>query len=93
MSIMLPDELVWVLDLLGYDWPNLDEDKLFACAQAWRDFANDIAEAESDGSSAANAVVSANSGEAIEKFSESWESSPEGSATTATWWTRAWPPR
>ncbi len=72
MSIMIPDELDWVLDILGYSWPNIDEDKLFACAQAWRDFANEVSDAETDGSTAANAVVSANSGEAIEKFSESW---------------------
>jgi hypothetical protein len=72
MSIMLPSELDWVLDMLGYSWPNIDEDKLLACAQAWRDFAADCSEAESAGSTAANAVVLANSGEAIEKFSEAW---------------------
>jgi hypothetical protein len=72
MSIMLPSELDWVLDLLGYNWPNIDEDKLFACAQAWRDFAADVADAESAGSGAANAVMSANSGAAIQKFGEEW---------------------
>lgn len=72
MSIMLPSELDWVLELLGYNWPNIDEDKLFACAQAWRDFAADVTEAQSAGSGAANAVLSANSGEAMEKFGEEW---------------------
>lgn len=72
MSIMLPSELDWILDLLGYSWPNIDEDKLLACAQAWRDFAADVADAETSGTTAANAVVSANSGEAVEAFGEAW---------------------
>jgi hypothetical protein len=72
MSIMLPSELDWVLDMLGYNWPNIDEDKLLACGQAWRTFAGDCSDAESAGSSAANAVVSANSGKAVEQFSETW---------------------
>ncbi|EST23180.1 hypothetical protein N566_26050 [Streptomycetaceae bacterium MP113-05] len=72
MSIMLPGELDWVLDLLGYDWPNIDEDKLLACAQAWRDFGVAVSNAEAAGSTAANKVTSANSGEAIDRFSDSW---------------------
>jgi hypothetical protein len=72
MAIMLPGELDWVLDLLGYEWPNIDEDKLFACAQAWRNFAGAVTTAQTAGSQAANKVTSANSGEAIDKFSDSW---------------------
>ncbi|WP_107095026.1 PE-PGRS family protein [Streptomyces chattanoogensis] len=69
---MLPDPLVEVLDLLGYSWPNADEDKLFECASVWRTFAEQANQTLSDGSSAANEVVSANSGEAIEGFSKEW---------------------
>lgn len=72
MSIMLPGELDWVLDLLGYNWPNIDEDKLLECAQAWRDFGAAVNNAAAAGSTAANNVTSANSGEAIDKFSDSW---------------------
>src|SRR5437879_918082 len=28
MSLMLPEELVWVLNLLGFNWPQADEDRL-----------------------------------------------------------------
>ncbi|WP_107288446.1 PE-PGRS family protein [Streptomyces sp. NBRC 110611] len=69
---MLPGELVWVLDLLGYNWPNADEEKLHECAQAWRNFAESVNQAASSGTSASNEVVSANSGEAIEGFTNEW---------------------
>ncbi|MFE7545240.1 WXG100-like domain-containing protein, partial [Streptomyces platensis] len=74
MSLTLPGEVAWVLDLLGYNWPDADEDKLHECAQAWRNFAESVNQASSQGSSAANEVVSANSGEAIEGFSNEWGS-------------------
>lgn len=28
MGMLLPSELVWVMEKLGYDWPNIDEDEL-----------------------------------------------------------------
>jgi hypothetical protein len=30
MSLTLPDDLTWVLNLLGFMWPEADEDKLRA---------------------------------------------------------------
>ncbi|MEV0374036.1 PE-PGRS family protein [Streptomyces sp. NPDC050636] len=72
MSIQLPGGVDWVLDLLGFNWPNADEDKLFECAQIWRDFAEAVNQANSSGSTAANEVFSANSGEAVEGFSKEW---------------------
>ncbi|WP_235448100.1 WXG100-like domain-containing protein [Streptomyces sioyaensis] len=66
--------MAWVLDLLGYNWPDADEDKLHECAQVWRNFAESVNQASSQGSSTANEVVSANSGEAIEGFSQEWGS-------------------
>jgi hypothetical protein len=72
MAIMLPGELDWILDILGYKWPNIDEDKLYECARAWRDFAQSAADAEEAGSSAAGAVTAVNSGAAIDEFSKTW---------------------
>ncbi|WP_327154516.1 PE-PGRS family protein [Streptomyces tubercidicus] len=74
MSLTLPGDVAWVLDLLGYHWPDADEDKLHECAQAWRDFAESVHQAATQGSSAANEVVSANSGDAIDGFSHEWGS-------------------
>ncbi|WP_399085020.1 PE-PGRS family protein [Streptomyces sp. BBFR2] len=72
MSLTLPGEVTWVLNLLGYDWPEADEDALFECAAAWRTFAEQVNATLSQGSSAANEVTSANSGEAIEGFTNEW---------------------
>ncbi|MEU5212037.1 PE-PGRS family protein [Streptomyces sp. NPDC020742] len=74
MSLTLPSEVAWVLDLLGYSWPDADEDKLHECAQAWRNFAESVNQASNKGSSAASEVVAANSGEAVEGFTHEWGS-------------------
>ncbi|WAC67437.1 polymorphic toxin type 15 domain-containing protein [Agrococcus sp. SL85] len=38
----LPGELVWVLDMLGYEWPPLDEDEMRRAANIIRTFKDDI---------------------------------------------------
>ncbi|MFJ6747637.1 MULTISPECIES: PE-PGRS family protein [unclassified Streptomyces] len=70
--MQLPEGVSWVLDLLGFSWPDADEDKLFECATVWRNFAEAVNQANSHGSMAANEVTSANSGEAVEGFSKEW---------------------
>ncbi|MFH8552675.1 PE-PGRS family protein [Streptomyces celluloflavus] len=72
VALTLPSEVVWVLDLLGYTWPEADEEKLIECGQAWLEFASQVGQTENRGSSAAQAVVSANSGQAVEAFTDSW---------------------
>lgn len=42
MAMNLPGELVWVLDMLGYEWPPIDEDELRRAAQIVRRFGEDI---------------------------------------------------
>ncbi|MGX1850614.1 hypothetical protein [Streptomyces sp. NPDC055299] len=32
-TIMLPVEVDWVLDLLGFQWPNINEDKMRDAAE------------------------------------------------------------
>ncbi|MEU9116600.1 PE-PGRS family protein [Streptomyces sp. NPDC048483] len=72
VSLTLPGEVSWVLDLLGFNWPGADEDKLFEAASIWRTFASQVNQSLSQGSTAANEVVAANSGDAIDGFSEEW---------------------
>lgn len=69
---MLPAELDWLLDLLGFEWPNLDEDKMMEAAQTWRTFGQACQQCQNSGTSAANEVRSSNSGDAIEAFGEAW---------------------
>src|SRR5690625_209886 len=39
---MLPDELVWVLQKLGFEWPDIDEDELRRGAEMVRTFGTDM---------------------------------------------------
>jgi hypothetical protein len=72
MSVILPDELTWVLNLLGFMWPEADEDKLRACAQAWRDFGADVARINHDARLVATNVVADNTGTSIDAFDRYW---------------------
>jgi len=72
MSLTLPGELVWVLDLLGYNWPEADEEALHQVAETWRGFGAQLEKIEAQGEGFARTVVAANAGSAIEGFSKEW---------------------
>lgn len=72
MSLTLPSELVWVLDLLGYSWPEADEEALHEVAEAWRSFGAELEGIQAQGEGLARAVVAFNSGEAIDGFNKAW---------------------
>lgn len=42
MAVMLPDELVWVMQKLGFEWPDVDEDELRRGAEIVRTFSSDM---------------------------------------------------
>lgn len=42
MGMMLPNELVWVMEKLGFDWPDIDEDEVTKGATLVRGFGNDL---------------------------------------------------
>ncbi|MGW1028636.1 WXG100-like domain-containing protein [Streptomyces sp. NPDC002577] len=72
MSLTLPSELVWVLDLLGYSWPEADEEALHEVAEAWRAFGAELEQIQAQGESFARTVVSSNMGTAVDGFSKAW---------------------
>ncbi|MFC5216060.1 PE-PGRS family protein [Streptomyces coerulescens] len=72
MSLTLPGELVWVLDLLGYTWPEVDEEALHKVAETWRAFGADLEEIQLKGEGLARTVVSHNFGTAVDGFSKDW---------------------
>lgn len=45
MSIELPDELVWVMNLIGLNWPDVDEDEMREWASHVREFAAGLRDA------------------------------------------------
>nr|WP_198020145.1 hypothetical protein [Nocardioides sp. J54] len=42
MGIMLPDGLVWIMDKLGFEWPDLDEDEMRRGAEMLRAYGGDL---------------------------------------------------
>ncbi|MDJ1114606.1 hypothetical protein [Microbacterium dauci] len=42
MGMMLPNELVWVMEKLGFEWPDIDEDEVRKGATLVRNFGNDL---------------------------------------------------
>ena len=72
MSVTLPSELTWVLNILGFMWPEADEDKLKVSAQAWRDFGAEVVRINQDARLVAARVTSDNSGESIDSFERYW---------------------
>ncbi|MEU6545391.1 toxin glutamine deamidase domain-containing protein [Streptomyces sp. NPDC046859] len=71
--MMLPDELEWVLEMLGYRWPTADEDKLRDCAEVWRQFGEKVNELHGTANGAARQVTAHNAGESIDKFVKTYE--------------------
>jgi hypothetical protein len=56
--MMLPDELEWVLEMLGYNWPTADEDKLRDSAALWRKFGDDVTALHEAANASARQVTS-----------------------------------
>ncbi|KUM67690.1 toxin glutamine deamidase domain-containing protein [Streptomyces curacoi] len=71
--MMLPDELEWVLQMLGYRWPTANEDKLRDCATMWRDFGDTVTELHTKANGSARQVLAHNAGESIDKFTKTYE--------------------
>ncbi|WP_329123807.1 toxin glutamine deamidase domain-containing protein [Streptomyces sp. NBC_01465] len=77
--MMLPGELEWVLEMLGFDWPTADEDKMMESATVWRKFAQDVRALHDASNTAASTVLKANSGDSIDKFRTTYEKFGGGS--------------
>jgi hypothetical protein len=69
MSVELPTELAWVLNLLGFNWPNIDEDQLRAAAAADRRLAGRAEAAREHASAAREIITGRNSGISVDAFS------------------------
>ncbi|MGW2571264.1 toxin glutamine deamidase domain-containing protein [Streptomyces sp. NPDC001537] len=71
--MMLPDELEWVLEMLGYRWPTADEDKLKDSAKLWRKFGDDVTELHTTANLSAGQVVAHNAGASIDAFTKTYK--------------------
>lgn len=72
MGLQLPGELISLLGMLGYTWPEADETKLFELGSTWMGFSGTIQGVASDADSAAQQVWSGNKGADIDAFQKAW---------------------
>lgn len=80
MGLQLPGELISLLSMLGYTWPQADEEKLFELGNVWTSYAGTLAGAVGDADSAAQSVWQSNRGDAVAAFQQAWT---EGEAPIA----------
>ncbi|KAB2347846.1 WXG100-like domain-containing protein [Actinomadura rudentiformis] len=78
MGLQLPGELIGLLGMLGYTWPEADESKLFELGSTWMSFGGTVQGVVGDADAAAQQVWSGNKGEDIDAFKNAWaaEDSP-----------------
>lgn len=72
MGMQLPGELVSVLSVLGFTWPQADEEKLFDLAQSWMDLSGRLRGSVEDANSAAGQVWANNMGDMVTAFQTAW---------------------
>ncbi|GAA1559609.1 hypothetical protein GCM10009678_48230 [Actinomadura kijaniata] len=84
MGLKLSGELVSVLGMLGYDWPETDEEKLFGMAGSWFGFAGRLGAPVGEAQDHA-AKVWSQKGEGLEAFRRKWtgEDAPAEALTDA----------
>ncbi|MBO2446089.1 hypothetical protein J4573_03240 [Actinomadura barringtoniae] len=80
MGMQLPGELRSLLSMLGYNWPEADETKLMEMGTAWLRFAGAHSGPLGEADNHAQRVWSANKGDDIEAFQQSWNAGESGKA-------------
>ena len=68
----LPEPLVWVLNLVGVDWPDIDEDDLRSAADELRQFAQELTGDTADAKSQIEQMLQNNSSQSLELFEGLW---------------------
>ncbi|GIF66124.1 hypothetical protein Ais01nite_41590 [Asanoa ishikariensis] len=76
MGLQLPGELTGLLAMLGYTWPEADEQKLFEMAQSWVTFGGGLPADLAAAHAYAQQVWTNNEGQAVQAFQAAW-SDPE----------------
>ncbi|MFE2746680.1 nucleic acid/nucleotide deaminase domain-containing protein [Streptomyces scopuliridis] len=73
MSVTLPDDLRDVLELVGIDWPDLDEDELRDTAREYREFSQELLDTVRDANKACSNITAGKSkGIAVDAFKTRW---------------------
>ncbi|MDH2389362.1 nucleic acid/nucleotide deaminase domain-containing protein [Streptomyces sp. HNM0663] len=73
MGKQLPDELVEVMDLIGIQWPQIDEDDVRDSAKDYRKLAEGLRDAIADGNRACSHIVAGKSkGKTVDAIDRRW---------------------
>ncbi|WP_328865900.1 nucleic acid/nucleotide deaminase domain-containing protein [Streptomyces sp. NBC_00304] len=73
MGKKLPDELVEVLELVGVQWPNIDEDEVRGCAKDYRHLAEGLRDVVKEGNDACAHIVGGRSkGRTVSAIDRRW---------------------
>lgn len=79
MAIMLPPELSKFINYCGFEWPEGNEDRIFEWAGRWQKYGGDVDSVHGTADGAAQHVLTANEGAAVEAFARSMQA--EGSVS------------
>jgi hypothetical protein len=70
--LVLPGALTWVLDMVGIDWPNIDEDQLRSTADAMRQLSQELDGNSGEAKSDIEQMLQNNTAESLELFEALW---------------------
>lgn len=68
MAIMLPGEVSYLLNMLGFEWPEGNEDTVFSYAQEWMSYGASVGEVVTLSRAAEAHALDNNTGPAMEAF-------------------------
>ncbi|HEX7657861.1 MAG TPA: hypothetical protein VF444_00170 [Pseudonocardiaceae bacterium] len=73
MGLVLPSALDWVLNLIGINWPNIDEDELRSTADELRQISSELTSNTGDAQAKIAQMLSENSSQALTNFQGIWD--------------------
>jgi hypothetical protein len=78
VGIVLPGALAWVLDMIGIEWPNIDEDELRSGATQLRTLAGEVDGNTGDAKSSIEQMLQTNSSQSLDLFNALWGKLADG---------------
>lgn len=73
MAIMLPGEVSYLLNMLGFEWPEGNEDRIFDYATRWMTYAGEVGSANQLAGQAKIHALTNNSGPAMTAFQQAFD--------------------
>ena len=74
----MPGALAWVLDMIGVEWPNIDEDELRSAATEMRQLADELTSNTGQAKSSIEQMLQSNSSQSLQMFDALWQKLANG---------------